>query len=115
MNNLKIFSIVVLSSLMIIGCTPPDQKEAVDETGTELVQDKQILVRTSLLEKSTISRTIDYNSTLQAYEEVYVAPGTPGRIEKIYVEPVERDRPVLDRFRLGPGACLARLSQARYG
>ncbi len=47
-------------------------------------------VRVMDLEKIIISRTIDYNSTLEAYEEVYMAPAQPGRIEKIYVEPGDR-------------------------
>ncbi|MEZ4999202.1 MAG: efflux RND transporter periplasmic adaptor subunit [Bacteroidales bacterium] len=51
---------------------------------------KEILVRTTPLSKSVISRTIDYTATLQAFEEVYVAPATPGRIEKIFVEPGDR-------------------------
>ena len=47
----------------------------------------EILVRTLPLAKTNIARTIDYSATLQAYEEVYIAPATPGRVEKIYVEP----------------------------
>jgi len=40
--------------------------------------------------KTTIARTIDYTSTILAYEEVNLAPSTPGRVDKIYVEVGDR-------------------------
>ena len=38
------------------------------------------------LAKTKIARTIDYTATILPFEEVNMAPSTPGRIEKIYVE-----------------------------
>lgn len=87
MKYLKLLSIV-FTAMILFGCNPPEKGvKAGNETEAEFVQEKQILVRTEKLTKNTISRTIDYNATLKAYEEVYVAPATPGRIEKIFVEP----------------------------
>ena len=40
--------------------------------------------------KTRIARTIDYTATIQAYEEVNMAPSTPGRVDKIYVEVGDR-------------------------
>ncbi|NCC74544.1 MAG: efflux RND transporter periplasmic adaptor subunit, partial [Sphingobacteriia bacterium] len=34
----------------------------------------------------TISRSVDYTATLQAFEEIHLAPSTPGRIESVFVE-----------------------------
>ena len=92
MNYLKLLSIVALSSIVLASCNPPE-RPAGDQEGTEsaaTAEKKEVLVRTQTLEKTTISRTIDYNSTLQAWEEVYIAPASPGRIQKIYVEPGDR-------------------------
>ncbi len=42
------------------------------------------------LAKTKIARTIDYTATVLPYEEVNMAPSTPGRIDKIYVETGDR-------------------------
>ena len=42
------------------------------------------------LEKQDIARTLDYTANLQADEQVYYAPASTGRIEKIYVEVGDR-------------------------
>jgi RND family efflux transporter MFP subunit len=43
-------------------------------------------VKAMALSKTKISRTIDYTATILPFEEVNMAPATPGRIDKIYVE-----------------------------
>jgi membrane fusion protein (multidrug efflux system) len=43
-------------------------------------------VKVSTLAKTKIARTIDYTATILPFEEVNMAPSTPGRIDKIYVE-----------------------------
>jgi membrane fusion protein, multidrug efflux system len=47
-------------------------------------------VKVMPVSKTMIARTIDYTSTIQAYEEVNLAPSTPGRVDKIYVEVGDR-------------------------
>ena len=42
------------------------------------------------LSKTKIARTIDYTATILPFEEVNMAPSTPGRIDKIYVEVGDR-------------------------
>ncbi|MCJ7820749.1 MAG: efflux RND transporter periplasmic adaptor subunit, partial [Bacteroidales bacterium] len=39
-----------------------------------------------------IARTIDYTATVEPFEEVNMAPSTPGRVDKIYVEIGDRVR-----------------------
>jgi RND family efflux transporter MFP subunit len=43
-------------------------------------------VKVSALAKTKIARTIDYTATILPFEEVNMAPSTPGRIDRIYVE-----------------------------
>ena len=42
------------------------------------------------LAKTKIARTIDYTATILPFEEVNVAPSSPGRIDRIYVEVGDR-------------------------
>jgi RND family efflux transporter MFP subunit len=90
MKLIKLLAITILFGFILNGCQPPAEKDGMESTEAEIAAKKDVLVRVSGLEKTTIARTIDYNSTLQAFEEVYIAPATPGRIEKIFVEPGDR-------------------------
>jgi membrane fusion protein, multidrug efflux system len=63
-----------------------------NEATTEKKEAEKVKVMT--IESKTIDNTLEFTSTLIANEEVYFAPATPGRIEKIYVE-------VGSRFRQG--------------
>jgi membrane fusion protein (multidrug efflux system) len=59
---------------------------------TEEAKSAVIPVKTIKLERTRIARTIDYTATVLPFEEVNVAPSTPGRIDKIYVEIGDRVR-----------------------
>ena len=60
-------------------------------SGVALASEKAAVpVRVETLAKARISRTIDYTATVLPFEEVNMAPATPGRIEKIYVENGDR-------------------------
>ena len=52
--------------------------------------DVAIPVKAMVLSKTKIARTIDYTATILPFEEVNMAPSTPGRIDKIYVEVGDR-------------------------
>ena len=43
-------------------------------------------VKVLSLDKRVISRTVNYTANILAYEELQVAPASPGRIDNIYVE-----------------------------
>ncbi len=92
MKPTKLLTFGIIFTLILAGCNPPEGKQGKVEEGDGMATEEKAVVpvRVMDLEKSSISRTIDYNSTLQAYEEVYLAPAQPGRIEKIYVEPGDR-------------------------
>lgn len=51
---------------------------------------QSIPVKVQKLVKEDISRTLDYTANLQADEQVFYAPASTGRIEKIYVEVGDR-------------------------
>lgn len=78
---------VILSALAIAtlaGCSGKgDKKEQIEEV-------QAIPVKVLKLEKQNIAKTIDYSANLSAEEEVFYAPATPGRIEKIHVEVGDR-------------------------
>ncbi|MBE0663339.1 MAG: efflux RND transporter periplasmic adaptor subunit [Bacteroidales bacterium] len=78
----RVFFIAITAiAIMAFSCTPAKQEQSTAET-----TEKSEPVRTITLDYQTISRTVDYTATLQAYEEIHLAPSTPGRIENIYVE-----------------------------
>ncbi len=47
-------------------------------------------VKVQAITKQKIARTVDYTATAEPFEEVNMAPATPGRVEKIYVEVGDR-------------------------
>lgn len=85
MKYLQSLSIVLAVAIMMTGCKPPQSAE--EAAANETPEEAQVIpVRINMLAQSEISRTIDYTATLEAYEEVHLAPATPGRIDNIYVE-----------------------------
>ncbi|MGQ9620264.1 MAG: efflux RND transporter periplasmic adaptor subunit [Bacteroidales bacterium] len=83
MNITKTIPAVLIVAMTIISCVP----KAADQTVTE----KPVApVKVIPVSKTKIARTIDYSATIMPFEEVNVAPSTPGRIEKIYVEVGDR-------------------------
>ena len=78
---------VILSTLTIAILAGCSGKKA-SEQDTDAVE--AIPVKVQKLEKQDIARTLDYTANLQADEQVYYAPASTGRIEKIYVEVGDR-------------------------
>lgn len=56
--------------------------EATDTAGI----DKVYPIKIEALASDTISKIVSFSTNLTAYEEVYLAPASPGKIEKIYVK-----------------------------
>lgn len=71
--------LIACSALVVASC---GQKKA--EEQTETVREER--VRTITLDKSEISRIVEFSTTLQGYETMSVAPSVTGNIEHIYVE-----------------------------
>jgi membrane fusion protein, multidrug efflux system len=85
MNTMKILTLFVLTGILAIGtsCVPKNDKTDA-KAAAEAKQ--AVPVKTMKAGLESITRTIDFTSTLIPFEEVHLAPSTPGRIEKINVE-----------------------------
>ena len=75
-----ILSIIALA--ILTGCS--NKKDKAADTSNATVQ--AVPVKVMKLEKKKIAKTIDYTANLEAEEQVYYAPSSTGRIEKIHVE-----------------------------
>jgi len=91
MKYVRTISAIMIGGLLFAGCSSRDKNKtatpAVPVTKTEKAA---IPVKVMALSKTKIARTIDYTATILPFEEVNMAPSTPGRIEKIYVEVGDR-------------------------
>lgn len=81
----------IVTGIIIISACSSEGGRNNPSAGSATDTEKALVpVRVMTLQKTKIARTIDYTSTVLAYEEVNVAPSAPGRIEKIYVETGDR-------------------------
>ena len=85
MKYFKSISAIVISGLLLAACSSKDKKTTSNSSDTA-TEKAAIPVKVMALSKTKISRTIDYTATVLPFEEVNMAPSTPGRIDKIYVE-----------------------------
>ncbi len=91
MKYLKSIPVILISGLILSACSSKSKPEAGNSQGeTTSVAKAAIPVKIILLSKTKIARTIDYTATILPFEEVNMAPSTPGRIDKIYVEVGDR-------------------------
>jgi len=75
----------LLSAAALMGlfaCNQAEQKKAASTAAAPKVE----MVKTLELNYEKIARSVEYAATLQGFEEVHLAPASPGRIEAIYVE-----------------------------
>ena len=87
MNYTKTIAAILISGLILSACSSNSKKKATaDQTLAASAEKAAIPVKVSALAKTKIARTIDYTATILPFEEVNMAPSTPGRIDKIYVE-----------------------------
>ena len=87
MKALQLISFSVMALAVVnSACTSKGKDEAASKADSLKVEN----VRTMILEQKNVSRIIDYTSTLVAFEEVHLAPASPGRIDKINVEVSDR-------------------------
>lgn len=89
MKYLNTIPAILLSGLIISACSA---KKNPDVSNNPSVSTEKAIIPVKVLPlaKTKIARTIDYTSTILPFEEVNMAPSTPGRIEKIYVEEGDR-------------------------
>ena len=87
MKYLRTLSVLMISSVLVTACSSKGKNAASASSDPEAVtKDVAIPVKAMVLAKTKIARTIDYTATILPFEEVNMAPSTPGRIDRIYVE-----------------------------
>ena len=88
-NKAIIMNIALISAMfIIISCSSPSAKSNTKQSDTTALSSEKVKVMT--LQNKRINRIIEYSSSLMAFEEVHMAPTTPGRVEKITVEISDR-------------------------
>jgi len=87
MKYLSTIPVILISGLLLSGCSSKTKTAVAANTNTASAAEKAAIpVKVATLAKTKIARTIDYTATVLPFEEVNMAPSTPGRIDKIYVE-----------------------------
>lgn len=82
---MKFLTLCVVAGTLTIGTSCSSKKDKTSET--EKVDSIQsIPVKTMIVEQELINRPIEFTASIIPFEEVHLAPSTPGRIEKINVE-----------------------------
>ncbi|MBW6490112.1 MAG: efflux RND transporter periplasmic adaptor subunit [Lentimicrobium sp.] len=82
MNKIFKFSLLAIT-VMAISCSGEKKDgESKNAANTE----KTEIVKVAPLEVQQVSHSVEYSATLQAFEELHMAPASPGRIDAIYVE-----------------------------
>jgi len=85
LQKIGLLSIVAI----LAACQPGANKENPEG---EIVEARTYPIKVLTIEKDTIIKTLDYSANLAAYKEIYYAPASPGRINKINVEVGDRIR-----------------------
>ena len=82
MNKLLNISILAISALAL-SCTGTKGEDGkTDKAATEKVE----MVKVATLEIKQVARSVEYPATLLAFEELHMAPASPGRTDAIKVE-----------------------------
>ena len=86
MNYLRTIQVILVIGLVVSACSSKADKAATTEDNSVANEKAVIPVKVVELGKTKIARTIDYTASILPFEEVNMAPSTPGRIDRIYVE-----------------------------
>jgi membrane fusion protein, multidrug efflux system len=91
MKYLRLIAALMIAGLIFAGCSSKNTTSAPDSAiAATVVEKAAIPVKVIALAKTKIARTIDYTATVLPFEEVNMAPSTPGRIDRLYVEVGDR-------------------------
>lgn len=87
----KLIPLFVAFTVMALACSPPNTDRSGSDTGAgdsllSATGQAIEIVKTVIIEKQKIARTIEYSSSIVPYEEVHLASSSPGRVERIFVE-----------------------------
>lgn len=84
MNKVKIVTLSVVAGILTLGTSCTSKKS--DNTEVKTDSTKAVPVKTMIVKSESVNINIEYTATLAPFEEVHLAPSTPGRIEKMNVE-----------------------------
>ena len=84
MNRNYLLTVILAGGILMTACTPKEKPAATDPAAEEAAA--SVPVRIMPVTRTKIARTIDYTATVEPFEEVNMAPSTPGRVDKVYVE-----------------------------
>ncbi len=90
MRYSRTIPVMLTSVLLLSACSSTKSDKTAANKGTAGAESKVIPVKVMTISKTKIARTIDYTATVLPYEEVNMAPASPGRIDEIYVETGDR-------------------------
>ena len=99
MINIKHYSLIAASALLLASCSSKDDKAA--DTEKEKVETVSVMK----LQKHDIMRILTFSGVLQPYQKVAVAPALQGRITNLYVEVGDR---------VSQGQMLAKMDETQY-
>lgn len=97
----KILWIFIAVLTIISACNSPKTEE---NKTTNNIDTTVYSVKTIVIEKQQIAKSINYTANLIAFEEINYAPASPGRIEEIYVEVGDR---------ISKGSTIARMDKTQ--
>ena len=82
MNTTLKIGLAILSVTSLACSSGKTEKSAPQDAASEKIE----VVRVTELQVQQVARSVEYSSTLLAYEEIHMAPASPGRIDQIAVE-----------------------------
>jgi len=83
MRKIKLINLLVVAGLIAFATSCNSGKE--NEAQTKETK-QAVPVKIMIANNEAINKTINYTASLISFEEIYLAPAAPGKIENIYVE-----------------------------
>lgn len=86
MKSIRNIVWVVTGILLFASCNSDKSSGAKKAEVKSDSTEKVYPVKIQEIQKQTVSHTLDYTANLTAFKEIYYAPASPGRIDKIHVD-----------------------------
>ncbi len=86
MKRTTILSVQIILAVLFLRCSSPVKEQQQAENDSTSIGSKVEKVKIIILQPQVIGKTIEYSSTLKAFEEVHLVPASPGKINQILVE-----------------------------
>ena len=86
MKRITILAVLFVLVLTLLRCSPSGTEQQSAGPDSTSAGSKPEMIKILVLKPQMIGKTLEYSSTLTPFEEVHLAPSTPGRIEEINAE-----------------------------